>query len=71
MAKSLPEVVAIARFKYHSNMLDIVNVANQLGFITNDKAEEMNKHHCMTIMTDILPRLTGLSVEEILKDKES
>ena len=70
MKRSLPEVVAIARFKYHANMLDIVNVANQLHILSDEKAEEMNKHHAMTIMTDLLPRLTGLTVDDILKRKD-
>lgn len=66
MKRSLPETVAIARFKYHSNMLDVVNVANQLHILSDDKAERLNKKHCMTIVEDLLPRITGLSVEEIL-----
>ena len=67
MRRSLPEAVAIARFKYHANMLDVVNVANQLHILSDDKAEEMNKNHCMVIMTDLLPRITGLTVDDILK----
>ena len=71
MKRSLPETVAIARFKYHANMLDIVNVANQLHILSDEKAEQMNKNHCMTIITDLLPRITGLTVEDILNQEES
>lgn len=39
--------VAKARLMFHANMLDVVNVANQLGIITDEKAEECAKHHTM------------------------
>lgn len=58
---NLPKVVAKMRFHYHANMIDAVNIGNQLGFISDEKAEEKNKHHAMTIFTDILPRL-GIDV---------
>lgn len=67
MRMGLPEKVAIMRFKYHANMTSVVNVANQLHIISDDKAEKLNANHVMTIFTDILPRLTGLSAEGVLE----
>lgn len=58
---NLPKIVAKMRLRYHANMIDVVNVGNQLGIISDEKAEEMNKNHAMTIFTDILPRL-GIDV---------
>ena len=66
----ITERVARMRFVYHSNMVSVVNVLNQLNIIPDDKAEELNKHHAMTIFTDILPRL-GCDVEKIFGKKES
>lgn len=66
----MPKIVAKMRFVYHSNMLDVVNVLNQLHIISDDKAEMKNKNHFMTIVTDILPRL-GYDVESLLKEEES
>lgn len=70
MKRSLPEKVAIMRFKYHANMLDVVNVLNQLHILSDERAEKMNKNHTMTIVTDLLPRITGKTVDEILETKE-
>ena len=58
---NLPKIVAKMRLHYHANLIDVVNVGNQLGIISDEKAEEMNKHHVMTIFTDIFPRL-GIDV---------
>ena len=69
MKRSLPEKVAIMRFKYHANMLDAVNVLNQLHILSDERAEKMNKNHAMTIVTDLLPRITGKTVDEILETK--
>lgn len=66
----ITERVARMRFVYHSNMVNVVNVLNQLNIIPDNKAEEMNKNHTMTIITDILPRL-GYDVEKIFEKKES
>lgn len=66
----ITERVARMRFVYHSNMVSVVNVLNQLNIIPDNKAEEMNKNHTMTIITDILPRL-GYDVEKIFEKKES
>ena len=70
MKRSLPEKVAIMRFKYHANMLDVVNVLNQLHILSDERAEKMNKNHTMTIVTDLLPRITGKTIDEILETKE-
>lgn len=48
--------VAKMRFIYHANMLDVCNVANQLGILKDDKAEEVMKNHTMQIL-DSLERM--------------
>ena len=50
--------VAKARLLYHSNMLDVCNVLNQLGILKDVKAEEVMKFHAMNCM-DCLERITG------------
>ena len=52
-------IVAKAREVYHTNIVDVVNAANQMHLIKDDKAEELNKHHVMTLMNDIYPRIYG------------
>ena len=39
----ITKVVAKMRFKYHTNMLDVCNVANQIGLLKYNKAEEKMK----------------------------
>ena len=39
--------VAKARLNFHATMLDICNVANQLGIKKDEKAEKVMKDHCM------------------------
>ena len=39
--------VAKMRLIFHANMLDVCNVANQLGILKDDKAEEIMKNHTM------------------------
>lgn len=56
---SISKVVAKAREVYHTNMVDVVNAANQLHIINDEKAEELNKHHVMTLVEDVLPRVYG------------
>lgn len=56
---ALSTIVAKARAVYHTNMVELVNVGNQLGLIKDEKAEEANKHHVMTLVTDVLPRIYG------------
>ena len=50
--------VAKARLLYHSNMLDVCNVLNQLGILKDVKTEEVMKFHTMNCM-DCLERITG------------
>ena len=52
-------VIAKIRLWYHANMTSIVNAGNQLRIISDEKAEELNKNHVMTIFNDILPRIYG------------
>ena len=67
---SLPDAVAKLRYWYHSNMLDVNNALNQLHIISDERADDNNRKHCMTIFTGILPRL-GYDVSSIFKDNES
>lgn len=48
--------VAKMRFVYHTNMLDVCNVLNQLGILKDDRAETVMKHHTMQSF-DCLDRL--------------
>ena len=34
-------------FKYHVNMIEVCNIRQCLGLISDDKAEQTNKKHCM------------------------
>lgn len=54
--KDITKKVAKLRFIYHTNMLDVCNVANQLGLLSNEKAEEKMKNHTMQTF-DCLERL--------------
>jgi hypothetical protein len=46
-------------------MTSVVNVLNQLGILSDEKAEEKNKHHIMTIVNDISPRLNAKAIKEL------
>lgn len=48
--------VAKMRFIYHTNMLDICNVLNQLGILKDEKAEMVMRDHCMNSL-DCLERM--------------
>ena len=63
----IAERVALARFWYHANMTSVVNVANQLHILSDERAEEMNKNHTMTIVNDIIPRLSKDTIRSIGK----
>ncbi len=41
------EKIGKMRLIFHANMLDICNIANQLGILKDDKAEEIMKNHCL------------------------
>lgn len=47
--------VAKLRFSFHANMTSIVNAANQLGIIKDEKADKMNENHFWQCM-DALER---------------
>lgn len=65
----IANVVAKIRLNYHANMLSVVNAANQLHIISDDKANRLNEKHAMTIFEDILPRLYGIdAVEKLFND---
>ena len=44
---SIVKKVAKMRLMYHADMLDVCNVANQLGILKDEKAEEVMKGHTM------------------------
>lgn len=62
-------LVAKVRFHYHANACDVDNVLNQIGLMSDKKAEERNRNHVMTIVNDICPRL-GLNPSKIISNKE-
>lgn len=39
--------VAKLRLNFHATMLDVYNIANQLGILKDEKAEEIMKKHTM------------------------
>lgn len=41
----ITKTVAKLRLTYHLNMLDVCNVANQLGLMSDDRANIANKNH--------------------------
>ena len=43
----ITKTVAKMRLHYHLNMLDVCNVANQLGILKDDKAVLLMKNHTM------------------------
>ena len=47
MNMSIVKKVTKMRLIFHANMLDVCNVANQLGILKDEKAEEIMKHHTM------------------------
>lgn len=63
----ITKVVAKMRFKYHTNMLDVCNVANQIGLLKDEKAEEKMKNHTMQAL-DCLERL-GYDVKGHINQK--
>ena len=60
--------VAKMRFIYHTNMLDVCNIMNQLGILKDDKAELVMKNHVMQSL-DCLQRL-GYDVKGSLEKLE-
>lgn len=66
----ITKVVAKIRFKYHTNMLDVCNVANQIGLLNDTKAEGKMKNHTMQSF-DCLERLGYDVYSEIKRGNES
>lgn len=64
----LPRKVANMRYKYHLAMIDINNVMNQLHLRNDEKAEKNAKHHMMTILNDVLPRLGKKDLKAFQED---
>ena len=62
------EALARVRLHYHANLLEVNNVLNQLGIRNDDKAEEVAKHHVMTIINDCLPRIYGQKAVDDMMD---
>lgn len=63
--------VALARFRYHTNMLDVCNVLNQLGALKDEKAEDKMKHHAMKSI-ECINRLGPEDIEKhIVKKRKS
>jgi hypothetical protein len=58
--------VAEMRFVYHTNMLDVCNVLNQVGIVKDEKAEAVMKHHCMSSM-DCLTRMDAKQIKKLTK----
>lgn len=67
---NIPKLVAKARLVYHANMLDVNSVLNQLHIISDEKHEESNRKHAMTIFTDIFPIIYGQDAVDALFGKE-
>lgn len=44
---SIVKKVAKMRLMFHANMLDVCNIANQLGILKDEKAEKVMKDHAM------------------------
>lgn len=63
----ITKVVAKARFAYHTNMLDVCNVLNQLGIMKAEKAERVMKNHTMQAF-DCLERL-GYDLSSLKKEE--
>lgn len=61
--------VAAMRFVYHTNMLDVCNVLNQVGILKDDKAEEVMKNHCMASV-DCLTRMDAKQIKRLTEKTE-
>lgn len=66
---SIVTKVAKMRLNYHATMLDICNVANQLGILTDEKAEEVMKKHTFKCF-DAMEHM-GLDPYGAMKEEES
>lgn len=66
---SIVTKVAKMRLNYHATMLDICNVANQLGILKDEKAEEAMKKHTFKCF-DAMEHM-GLDIYRAIKEEES
>lgn len=64
--RDITKTVAKLRFIYHTNMLDVCNIANQLGLLSDEKAEYKMKNHTMQSF-ECLERL-GYNISKIFDD---
>lgn len=65
---SIVEKVAKMRLHYHATMLDVYNVANQLGVLSNEKAEKIMKKHTFQCF-DAMEHM-GIKVYKHLNSKD-
>ena len=65
---SIVTKVAKMRLPFHANMLDICNVANQLGIMKDSKAEAVMKWHTMKCF-DAMEHM-GLDVKRFMESKD-
>lgn len=63
---NIPKLVAKIRLSYHMNMVDVVNVANQLGLMGDFEADRANANHLKQII-DCWDRLGVEMPEEFLE----
>ncbi len=64
---NIVKATANCRFFYHTNMLDICNVLNQLGILKDDRAEEVMKRHTMKSLDCVRITKGYNSIEEMLE----
>lgn len=64
----ITKVVAKMRLGYHLNMVNVVNVSNQLGLMSDEKANRANKNHLKQII-DCWDRL-GIVKPHLIVDAE-
>ena len=63
----ITKTVAKLRLKYHLNMIDLVNIANQLKLMSDNKANNSNKHHFYECL-DCYQRL-GYPIQQFFEDE--
>jgi len=56
-------------FAYHTEMIEMCNIRQSLGLISDEKAEECNKNHCMRAIKAAY--FGGFATEEAKKLFES
>ena len=67
--RSFSERIAVMRFHYHSNCIELNNVLNQLRLRSDEKAEEVAKKHTMIVIEDICPRL-GVDTTKLFNEED-